>query len=95
MPPPEKRHPFPDDAHENLARWVEETIAAQKTSRADIDDAFLLVDTLFSLSDAARGDIGIGASDVGDSLLLIDVLFSLLDQAVADIAALTARLDAL
>jgi len=50
MPPPSNRSPFPDKAHEDLARWVEETVA-------NSDDGLLLVDTLFSLLDAATAQI--------------------------------------
>jgi hypothetical protein len=50
MPPPSNRKPFPDKAHEDLAKWVEETVA-------NSDDGFLLVDTLFSLLDAATAQI--------------------------------------
>ena len=50
MPPPSNRRPFPDKAHEDLARWVEETIA-------DAGDGFLLVDVLFNLLDAATAQI--------------------------------------
>jgi len=50
MPPPSNRSPFPDKAHEDLARWVEETVA-------NSDDGFLLVDTLFALLDAATAQV--------------------------------------
>jgi hypothetical protein len=88
MPPPSNRRPFPDKAHEDLARWVEETLA-------NLDDSLLLVDTLFSLNDAARTETGANQADVGDSLLLVDVLFSLLDAATTQISALSARVAAL
>ena len=88
MPPPSNRRAFPDKAHEDLARWVEETIS-------DVGDSLLLVDALFSLSDAARTESGANQADVGDSLLLVDVLFSLLDAATTQVAALTARVAAL
>jgi hypothetical protein len=80
MPPPDHRHPFPDEAHEDLAVWVEEAIS-------DLADSFLLLGTLFELHDGARSDIGINQADLGDSLLLVGVLFELLDQAVLDLAA--------
>lgn len=50
MPPPSNRRAFPDEAHENLARWVEETVA-------NSDDSLLLVDTLFALLDAATAQV--------------------------------------
>lgn len=57
MPPPEQRQPFPDEAHEYLAIWVEENLAEIRTSRADVGDSFLLVDVLFDLLDQALSDI--------------------------------------
>lgn len=88
MPPPNNRRPFPDKAHEDLAQWVEETVA-------NLDDSLLLVDTLFGLNDNARNDAGHSRGDINDSLLLVDVLFTLLDAATVQIADLSARLDAL
>jgi hypothetical protein len=88
MPPPSNRKPFPDKAHEDIARWVEETVA-------NLNDSLLLVDTLFQLNDAARNETGANQSDVGDSLLLVDVLFGLLDAATTQINVLNARVAAL
>lgn len=88
MPPAKNRKPFPDKAHEDLAQWVEETVA-------NVDDSLLLVGTLFDLSDATRTEATSSQGDVDDSLLLVDVLFSLLDAATAQIADLEARVSAL
>jgi hypothetical protein len=85
MRPPSNRRAFPDRAHEDLATWVEEAIAGMDTGRADLADSFLLLDTLFTLSDNARTDIGISQADFGDSLLLVAVLFGLVDQSRADV----------
>lgn len=55
MPPPSNRRAFPDRAHEELAQWVEETVAENRSNsnnRADIADSLLLVDVLFTLLDA-------------------------------------------
>lgn len=85
MPPPDHRRPFPDEAHEDIASWVEEAVS-------DLADSFLLLGTLFDLTDGTRADIGTSQADLGDSLLLVGVLFELLDQAVIDLAdAATAR----
>lgn len=84
MPPPDHRRPFPDEAHEDVATWVEEAIA-------DLADGFLLLGTLFELHDGAAADLGISQADLGDSLLLVGVLFELLDQAVLDLATAAAE----
>lgn len=88
MPPSSNRRKFPDEAHEALATWVEETIADLGANKADVGDSLLLVDTLFQLSDGARSDIGSGAAERGQLQQRITVLESQVADLLARVAAL-------
>ena len=89
MPPPSNRPPFPDKAHEDLARWVEETIADLGTTRADVGDSLLLADTLFTLVDQTFADIDAGGTARGQ----LQARITDLEGQVADLLARVAALE--
>ena len=74
MPPPSNRRAFPDKAHEDLAVWVEETLADLKATKTDVA--------------TTRGNSNQHGADISDVLLLIDALFGLIDDLTARVAVL-------
>lgn len=95
MPPPESRRPFPDTAHESLAVWVEETLAAVGSNRADTDDSFMLVDILFAMVEDAIAQRDAHRIRIDAVNIRCDTALDGMDALQARVAELEARLTVL
>ena len=98
-----ERQPYPDEAHEHLARWVEDTVAALAVTRGDAEMSLALADLIFLFLDEAATERADLADLIEAHRIRIDAVniraetaesnYDLLQQQVADLTARVAALE--